>query len=112
MEYKELIKNRRSIRVYQDKAIPDYVIKEILSEACLAPSSSNKQPWKFLVVTNRNLIKKLSEESKKNILVDISKNPTSIYKQYENFFKKPDANIFYNAPCIIFKLFFMLGILT
>lgn len=50
MEIDETIKGRRSIRRYQDRDIPDSVIKELLSLAIYAPSSMNGHPWCFIVV--------------------------------------------------------------
>ena len=50
MEIDETIKGRRSIRNYQDKDVPDSVIKEVLGLAACAPSSMNGQPWCFVVV--------------------------------------------------------------
>jgi nitroreductase len=50
MEIDKTIKGRRSIRRYQDRDIPDSVIKELLSLAIHAPSSMNGQPWCFIVV--------------------------------------------------------------
>jgi len=50
MEIDKTIKGRRSIRRYQDRDVPDSVIKELLSLAIHAPSSMNGQPWCFVVV--------------------------------------------------------------
>lgn len=44
------IQERRSIRKYLDKKIPNDVLLAILESARLAPSGSNTQPWRFLVV--------------------------------------------------------------
>ena len=54
------IKSRRSRRSFLEKGVPDDVINEILEAGRYAPSALNKQPWKFIVVTNRAAIKKLS----------------------------------------------------
>jgi len=54
------IKNRRSRRSFLDKNIPDAVIEEILEAARYAPSALNKQPWKFIVVSNKDVIRQLS----------------------------------------------------
>lgn len=43
------ITNRRSIRKYKDKPVPKEVITEILQAGIFAPSSKNRQPWKFIV---------------------------------------------------------------
>ncbi len=45
------ITNRRSIRRYKSIDVPRHIIEEILQSGILAPSSKNRQPWKFIVVT-------------------------------------------------------------
>ena len=56
----ELLRARRSIRQYTDKAIEPEKI-EILKEAVLrSPSSRNFDPWEFIFVDDRELLKKLS----------------------------------------------------
>ena len=46
----EAILNRRSIRKYKEIEVSDEIIEEILNAGRLAPSSKNRQPWKFVVV--------------------------------------------------------------
>ncbi len=46
----EAIKNRRSIRKYKSQDVPKESIEAILNAGILAPSSKNRQPWKFIVV--------------------------------------------------------------
>ena len=55
----EAITKRQSVRNYQDKEIPEEVLQEILEAGRLAPSASNRQGWKFIVVKNEDLRKKL-----------------------------------------------------
>lgn len=45
------IKERRSIRKYQNKDISQTMIEEIIQAGMLAPSSKNRQPWEFVIVT-------------------------------------------------------------
>ena len=65
---REMLK-RRSIRDFSSKEIPDMVIENVLKTALAAPSGANKQPWKFVVVKNKNIKKKIriaaEEEEKK-----------------------------------------------
>jgi nitrobenzene nitroreductase len=49
----ELIKCRRAKRGFTDKSVPTEVVKDILSIARFAPSSSNTQPWKCYVLTDK-----------------------------------------------------------
>ena len=53
------IENRRSIRKYQDKPVPQDVLNDILESARLAPSGSNTQPWRFIVVRSKELREKI-----------------------------------------------------
>ena len=59
MELKEAVYTRRSVRKYQDKAVPGEVLREILEGACMAPSGINLQPWYFLAVSSDAGRKKL-----------------------------------------------------
>jgi len=46
----EAIAARRSIRKFKDEPVPDESIQAILTAAIQAPSSKNRQPWRFIVV--------------------------------------------------------------
>lgn len=55
-----VIRERQSVRSYDPNVrIPEDEVKEMLTEAVLAPSSSNLQPWRFLVVTDPAVKEKL-----------------------------------------------------
>ncbi|MCE3198984.1 nitroreductase family protein [Paenibacillus sonchi] len=59
-EFSKVIRERRSVRKYDSSwKISDEEIKEILAEAILAPSSSNLQPWRFIVITDQEIKAKL-----------------------------------------------------
>ncbi|MBW2635868.1 MAG: nitroreductase family protein, partial [Deltaproteobacteria bacterium] len=70
-DFFELLKTRRSIRQFEDREVSLETIREIIRESCLAPSAANRQPWKFIIIQNRNFIKRLSDKRKKNILAFI-----------------------------------------
>ena len=59
MEFYDVIKTRRSVRSYKPDPIPDDVLKRVLDAARIAPSGSNRQPWKFIVVKDEETKKKL-----------------------------------------------------
>ena len=103
-EYAELLQKRRSIREFEDKDVPLETVEEIIKESCLAPSSGNRQEWQFVIVNNREWVKRVSDESKKNLYQDIEANPDSYMKRYENALKNRDFNVFYNAPCLVLIL--------
>ena len=47
------IYNRRSIRKYQSKMIPEQDIPDIIESGMKAPSSKNRQPWKYIIVQGK-----------------------------------------------------------
>jgi len=106
------IKSRRSRRDFLDRTIPDEIIKEIIEIGCYAPSALNKQPWKFIVITNKDCIKRLSA-----IVKGIATNITKflpILKLFKPALGDPQAvsaikktissdtdTVFHNAPLLI-----------
>lgn len=57
-EIMDYIFQRRSIRKYLDKDVEEEKLVLLLKAAMAAPTAANRQPWEFIVVTNRE---KLSE---------------------------------------------------
>lgn len=51
----DAIQSRRSIRKYLGDDVPDAYIRQMLEAARLAPSGSNNQPWRFIVVRDANV---------------------------------------------------------
>jgi nitroreductase len=60
-ELSKLIKTRRSIRKFQDKPVPEELLVKTLELATWAPNGGNQQAWKFLIVTNSELIQKMGD---------------------------------------------------
>jgi nitroreductase len=61
MDFYEVINTRRSVRSYKKDPIPDDVIKRVLNSARIAPSGSNRQPWKFIIIKDEERKKKMVE---------------------------------------------------
>ncbi len=60
-EFIRILKERRSVREFSDKAIEKRILEEIIDCARLSPSARNIQPWKFIVVTDKEKLAKISE---------------------------------------------------
>jgi len=101
MEYKELLAKRRSIRDYLDKKVPLEILQEIIKDACYAPSACNGQPWRFIIIQNKDLIKRISDENKNYYLDEFKKDPHQFFKKFESLFQNPEYNIFYNASTLV-----------
>ena len=61
MDVFEAISKRRSIRKYKNDEVPDEKLQNILEVARIAPSASNRQEWKFIVVKDKETREKLVE---------------------------------------------------
>lgn len=55
----EAIKTRRSIRKFAPDDVSEDMVKQILEAARLAPSAANRQPWRFLVVRDKEIKKQV-----------------------------------------------------
>ena len=61
MEVFECIRRRRTIREYKKDPIPEDVLEKILQAGRWSPSSSNSQPWHFIVVKDPNTLSELGK---------------------------------------------------
>jgi len=61
MDVFEAVQERKSIRAYQEKAVPREKLERILEAGRLAPSAINREPWHFISVTNSEKRKILSK---------------------------------------------------
>lgn len=57
----EVINNRRSVRKFLDKKISEEQIERLLRAAMQAPTAGNGQCWEFVVVTDKDVLSKLSK---------------------------------------------------
>tara|TARA_B100000475_G_scaffold136729_1_gene100321 strand:- start:228 stop:887 length:660 start_codon:yes stop_codon:yes gene_type:complete len=61
MDVFEALYTTRAMRRVKEDSIPDDVIKSIMDSAIRAPSGSNRQDWKFLVVTDKKTREELAD---------------------------------------------------
>ena len=61
MEFEEVLLKRRSVRKFTDEDVTKNQLNQILQAGLLAPTSMNRKPCNFLVVSNKDKLKELSE---------------------------------------------------
>jgi len=61
MEAIETMMNRRSVRSWEDKEVPDEIVKKILAAAMQAPSARNQQAWQFIVLNERKVLDEVAQ---------------------------------------------------
>jgi len=100
----EVLKNiysRRSVRDYLPDDIPDDVIRELIRAATYAPSAVNIQPWRFVVIKNRELIAKLSCRARELWMEQAGRSTRPEMKSLANMVSRPNFDIFFMAPLLI-----------
>lgn len=95
MELDECILGRRAVRQYLDKIVSEEFVSKILEAGVWAPSGVNKQPWKFIVISDKKAIKALSEKVKSILLGNDWAN------QFKEMLVSDVDTIFYGAPLLI-----------
>ena len=61
MNVSEAIRTKRAIRKFQDKPLPEDVVRAILNAGRRSQSSKNEQTWQFIAIRDKNILKALSE---------------------------------------------------
>jgi nitroreductase len=59
----KIIIERRSVRRFKKDPVPPNLIRRVLEAARFAPSTGNCQPWKFLVITNPEIIAEMERDA-------------------------------------------------
>ena len=59
MEVFEAVRTVLAVRQYQDKPIPPEIMRRIVEAAHLSASSMNRQPWHFIAVDDRDILRQL-----------------------------------------------------
>jgi len=100
----ELMKTRRSIRRFKTETVPKEYIDMILEAARWAPSAGNRQPWRFIIVKEANVRRKIGEIYQKirKAELDRVQKDTPYYKALSERIKADFyKGIFTAAPCSI-----------
>lgn len=90
MDLLEAIKTRRSIRAYTEDEISDEDINIILDSAMMAPSAGNERPWHFIVIKDRDILKKIKDINPYAKMADSAKAAIAVcadlsLQKYEGF---------------------------
>jgi len=59
-EIEKVIFDRRSVRNFKDDPVPEQLIRRIIEAGRFAPSAGNCQPWRFIVVTDKEILGEVS----------------------------------------------------
>jgi nitroreductase len=98
------IKTRRSVREYLDMPLSEETIKKIIDAGRYAPTGLNLQPWRFMVVQNKEMLNKLSDYSKPILVKNLEGRKDAGAVNFLKRLQDKNFNLFYNAPVLIFVI--------
>lgn len=99
----ELMRTRRSVRRYRDEAPSRALIERVLDSAVTAPSASNRQPWRFHVITDRRVVDEMAAAVADRVgQLEAHVTPALLdrFREYGDYFTR-----FTEAPVVIALLY-------
>lgn len=101
-EFYENIKNRRTVREFSTKPVSTEIIKNCLLAAGTAPNGANRQPWHFVVVTDKKIKKEIRIGAEKEENEFYSKRaPKEWLETLKPLGTNKDKPFLETAPCLI-----------
>lgn len=99
MDLEQAIYSRRSVREFTAQSVDEVTLRRLIDAAMQAPSAVNEQPWSFVVVRDKSLLKRISSQAKAHIL---RSPPTGVSSEhFQELLSDPNFDIFYGAPALI-----------
>ncbi|HUO18166.1 MAG TPA: nitroreductase family protein [Steroidobacteraceae bacterium] len=99
MDLQQAIRSRRAVRVFSSEPVERATLLRLIDAAIQAPSAVNEQSWSFTVVEDRNLLTRISAESKACMLATAAGDIAAHH--LEGHLRDPAFDIFYHAPALI-----------
>lgn len=99
MNVLEAIRNRHATRSYTEQPVDRAAVETLLDAAVQAPSAINQQPWAFVVIQNRALLKAYSDRAKRHWAETMSGDPS--WEWVRTMIENPDYHLFYEAPALV-----------
>jgi nitroreductase len=99
MQVMDAIYKRRAVRSFKEKPVGKDTLTRLLLAAVQAPSAMNQQPWAFVVIQDRDLLKDYSDRAKAFLLKSLG--PESPIEHYRETLSDPNFNIFYDAATLV-----------
>ena len=97
----EAILARRSTRAYTPEIVGRNTVQTLLEAAVRAPTAMHEEPWAFLIIQNKQVLKQLSDRAKPLFIEEMrQRNTCTIHHSFKHF-AEPDFDIFHGASTLI-----------
>ena len=97
----ETILARRSVRSYKARRVDRTSISILLEAAVRAPTAIHQEPWAFVIIQDKALLRSLSDQAKPLFVVEAQEKGLEHAGHSFDIFSYPDFNVFYDANTLI-----------
>ncbi len=97
----ETILARRSVRSYKARRVDRNTISILLVAAVHAPTAIHQEPWAFVIIQDKALLRSLSDEAKPLFVAEAQEKGLEHAGHSFDIFSYPDFNVFYDASTLI-----------
>ena len=95
------IERRRSVRAYKGDPVDRSTVEALLAAAVRAPTAVHAEPWAFVVVQDREALRRLSDRAKPLFVGEVRRAQLDRGGHALDAFERPDFNVFYDAGTLI-----------
>ena len=97
---------RRAVRAYKDEKLSEALIGRLLDAAVQAPTAMHLEPWGFVVIQNKQILKSYSDRAKSMLLAQsegqaAKEGAIPLKQRHRTMLADPAFNIFYDAGTLI-----------
>ena len=97
----ETILARRSVRSYKARRVDRTTISILLEAAVRAPTAIHQEPWAFVIIQDKQLLRSLSDQAKPLFVAEAQEKGLEHAGHSFDIFSYPDFNVFYDASTLI-----------
>jgi len=96
MDLRQAIRARHAVRSYSGRNVGEPEVQRLLEAAVRAPNARNEQPWSFVIVQNRDLLQRFSDQAKTLMMAD-----SQVSSATRSLLRNPHFDVFYGAGTLI-----------
>jgi nitroreductase len=99
MDIMEAIYHRRAVRHFTAAPVTREMLQTVIEAAIQAPSAINLQPWQFVVVRRRQMLRRIATSARDHLLSLMQ--PGSPYLRFRSMLEDPKCDILHGAPALV-----------
>src|ERR1019366_3473504 len=103
----DVIFSRRSVRAYTNEPLDKATVRALLDAAVQAPTAVHAEPWAFIVIQDRHVLKRCSDAAKALGSAELSHErdlhaigETAVVSHFAQEMANPEFSIFYDASTL------------